>query len=482
MRSRASPSPAPIDQPIYLVALEYERRQLIAGGLPANRIRTCGPGREGVRRWADQYDPGSRPVILVGLAGGLDPDLQRGEVVVASEVVDTRGQIDRPSLDQALALDAPRVRIATAGRLVVSPEAKQALGRLTTGAVVDLESSHFAEVASSRGWRWGVVKVVSDTAGESIPTALERFIDHTGQTRWREVAGELFRRPSLVGTLRRIVAETRGALRVLAASLIDMEVRDAPPSDPEQRRGRVTTGPRTVLVYGGTFDPPHRGHIKLAFEAARRLSCSDLIFVPARVNPLRQDTPPTDSELRVEMLRRAVADHLAVATGVAVRSSISRLEVDRDGPSYMIDTLQQLQHSLMQETGVAARDTRFRPRLRLLIGSDQAKQFNRWKDWREIIALAPPAVMPRPPANRTTLAATYRDIFPSELAGRWATWTLDLPLDGVSSSDIRDAVAAGQSIEDAVSPGVLEVIRREGLYQARPGPGHAGHPAGPDAV
>ena len=79
--------------------------------------------------------------------------------------------------------------------------------------------------------------------------------------------------------------------------------------------------------------------------------------------------------------------------------------------------------------------------------------------------------MPRPPANRTTLAATYRDIFPSELAGRWATWTLDLPLDGVSSSDIRDAVAAGRSIEDAVSPGVLEVIRREGLYRERPGSG-----------
>ncbi len=479
MRSRASLSPAPIDLPIYLVALEFERRQLIAGGIPPDQVLTCGPGREGVRRWADQYDPGDRPVILVGLAGGLDPDFDRGQIVVGSEVVDPHGRIDVPPLVASLDIDAPRARIATAGRLVVSPEAKQALRRLTTGSVVDMESSHFAELASGRGWNWGVVRVVGDTAQESIPSALERFVDHTGRTRWREVAGELFRRPSLAGTLRRIGTESRNALRHLASRLVDVRVAktDAPPSI--QPRGRVATGPRTVLVYGGTFDPPHRGHVTLAFEAARRLDCTDLVFIPARVNPLRQDTPPTDPELRVEMLRQAIEDHLKDSPDTTLRASISRLEVDRDGPSYMIDTLQQLQRLLIRETGEDARDTRFRPRLRLLIGSDQAMQFNRWKDWREIIALAPPAVMPRPPATRTTLAASYRNTFPAELAGRWATWTLDLPLDGISSSEIRQAMAEGRSIESAVSPGVLRVIQREGLYSDGSVP-PSDPPAGPE--
>ncbi len=453
-----------MDQPIYLVALEYERRQLVAGGLPADQVNTCGPGREGVRRWADQCDPGDRPVVFIGLAGGLDPSLERGQVVVASQIVDTHGQIDTPPLDATIDLDAPRLRVATAGRLVVSPEAKQALRRLTTGALVDLESSHFAEVANDRGWRWGVIRVVGDTAEESIPSALERFVDHTGRTRWREVASEIFRRPGLVAVLRRIASESRTALRRLASELVDLRIpkSEAPASD--QRRGRVATGPRTVLVYGGTFDPPHRGHVTLAFEAAGRLGCHELMFMPARVNPLRQQTPPTDAELRVEMLEAALADHKSEHPGVRVQATVSRMEIDREGPSYMIDTLQNLQQALMQEVGETASDTRHRPRMRLLIGSDQAMQFDQWRRWREIIALAPPAVMPRPPANRTTLAAAYREAFPSDLASRWATWTLDLPLDGVSSTEIRAAVGAGDPIEHAVSPGVLRVIRREGLY------------------
>ena len=119
--------------PIFVVPLEHERRVLVASGLPADRVDTCGPGREGIRRWADRHPDLDRPVILAGIAGGLDPTLESGTIVVVDEVVDPQGQITVPPLAPAIRGPFERARVATAGRLVCSAEAKLALGR-STGA------------------------------------------------------------------------------------------------------------------------------------------------------------------------------------------------------------------------------------------------------------------------------------------------------------------------------------------------------------
>ena len=80
----AAPHPPAADvadrEPIFVVPLEHERKALVAGGVPAHLISTCGPGREGIRRWADRHPNLDQPVILVGLAGGLAPDLERVEL------------------------------------------------------------------------------------------------------------------------------------------------------------------------------------------------------------------------------------------------------------------------------------------------------------------------------------------------------------------------------------------------------------------
>ena len=75
--------------------------------------------------------------------------------------------------------------------------------------------------------------------------------------------------------------------------------------------------------------------------------------------------------------------------------------------------------------------------------------------------------MPRPPETRTTLAASYRERFPSNLAGRWATWTLDLPTTGANSTTIRRKLLDGEDVGDLLPEGVLQVIRERDLYRPK---------------
>lgn len=453
-------------EPIFVVPLEHERKALVSGGVPAHRVSTCGPGREGIRRWADRHPNLEQPVILAGLAGGLDPDLQSGEVVVVDGVVDSHGRTIVPPLASAMTAPGRRGRVATAGRIVASQEAKLALGRSTGATIVDQESDHFAELARVKGWMWGVIRVVADTAEEAVPTALERFVDHEGRTRLRNVAAEVFQRPSLLPVLRRLGRQSKFALANLALAITKLSIDPnelAETTKSPRRSNRI--GPKLILVFGGSFDPPHRGHLDLAFEAARRLDCDEVVFVPARVNPLKQETPPCAGEDRYAMLKAALLARKAAGTEPRIRARISRLEIDRDGPSYMIDTLRELHRKLAVSPDDPEDGPPIRPRLRLLIGSDQALDFDRWKDWKAIIELAPPAVMPRPPETRTTLAAAYRERFPSNLAGRWATWTLDLPTTGANSTAIRRKLLDGENVEELLPDGVLQVIRERGLYR-----------------
>lgn len=457
--------------PIFVVPLEHERRHLVAAGVPAEFISTCGPGREGIRRWADRHPGLDRPVILAGLAGGLDPTLDSGDVVIVDEVVDAHGRVIVPPLAPAMVAPTKRGRVATAGRIVASQEAKLALGRGTGAVIVDQESDHFAELARSRAWTWGVMRVVSDPADEAVPTALQRLVDHEGRTLKWNLAVEVFQRPALAPTLRRINRQSRLALERLAESIHALSIDfDRIEEIPRSQERLDRNGPRKVLIFGGSFDPPHRGHVELPFEAARRLDCDEVVFVPARVNPLKQDNPPCPGEDRIAMLEAALRDREDRGTEPRIKATISRIEIDREGPSYMIDTLRELHRTLAETRADPEEGPPVRPRLRLLIGSDQALQFDRWKDWRSILELAPPAVLPRPPQNRTSLAALYRDRFPSSLAGRWATWTIDLPTTEASSTTARDRILTGESNE-AILPGpVIDVIRERGLYR----PDHSG--------
>ncbi len=195
-----------------------------------------------------------------------------------------------------------------------------------------------------------------------------------------------------------------------------------------------------VGLLGGTFNPPHLGHLVCAQEAYVQLGLDRVLLVPTGV-PAHRGAPAAPAAVR---LRLAVA-----AARTDPRVFTSRVEVDRAGPSYMVDTLREL-----------ARQYPGRP-LVLLLGADQLARLGTWHEAEQIPRLAQVAVAPRPGVVVEGL-------------DRARVERVDMPLIDVSSTMIRARVAAGRSIRHLVPDPVRELIERESLYRGettpRPGP------------
>ena len=203
--------------------------------------------------------------------------------------------------------------------------------------------------------------------------------------------------------------------------------------------------PSRILLFGGTFDPPHMAHVTLPPLAAAKLRCDRIIYVPARISPLKTGSPPTDAAHRLEMLRLALR-------GVP-NASISAIELEREGPSFTIDTVKAFKVA----------DTE----LFLLLGADQALDFHRWRAWEEIVRIAAPVVLLRPPWTRDAFAVRLAETYSQGEAGSWLSRTLDgdLPLIDVSASDVRRRVRAGRSIDGLVPAAVAAYVAAHGLYR-----------------
>ena len=188
--------------------------------------------------------------------------------------------------------------------------------------------------------------------------------------------------------------------------------------------------PRRVGVFGGTFDPPHIGHVSVARDVADVLGLDELVWVPAFRSPHKPDRPQTSPGVRLEMVRcAATADP---------RFRVDDCEIRRKGPSYTIDTLR----------SIRAEDSND---IVLIIGADQFAAFDQWKTPEAIRALAAIAVMDR--GGET---------------GRESPGVLRVPVGrvDVSSTAVRERAARGDSIEGWVPDEVAAVIEREGLYRS----------------
>ena len=194
-------------------------------------------------------------------------------------------------------------------------------------------------------------------------------------------------------------------------------------------------GAARVGVLGGTFDPPHIGHLRVAEAARDTLGLDRVLWVPAATNPLKQGRPQTPAAHRLAMVRLATADHEAF--------EVSDLEVAREGVSYTVDTLR------------ALRDARPGLAWTLLVGGDSLASFARWREPEAILDLAALAVYPRPGAD---LAGV-----PSDLLAR--AKVLDVPLLDVSSTAIRDLLRAGRSVRYLVPDAVRAYAAEHALYR-----------------
>ena len=201
-----------------------------------------------------------------------------------------------------------------------------------------------------------------------------------------------------------------------------------------------------IILFGGTFDPPHRAHAALPPLAAEALGCDRLIYIPAAINPLKTDAPPASALHRLAMLEIATAD-ISIA-------SISTVELERDGPSYFVDTAAHFRERTPAGTP-----------LRFLIGSDQAASFHRWKDWRRILELAEPAVMIRPPVDRDAMLRAIEDSPAASLHEFWDAHLLKLPLIDTSSTDVRRLLERGDVPGELLDPRVAAYIEAHDLYR-----------------
>ena len=186
-----------------------------------------------------------------------------------------------------------------------------------------------------------------------------------------------------------------------------------------------------IVILGGTFDPVHIGHLRVALEAAEALSVP-VRLMPAHVPPHRS-APVASAAQRVAMLRVALAGQ--------DRLQLDTRELDRSEPSYTVDTLRQMR----TEYG-AARS------LILLLGADAFAGLPTWHNWRELLDLAHIAVMTRPghdtslPANLETVVVARRASGVADLRATPSGKVLDLPVTPleVSASAVRALLAAGR--------------------------------------
>jgi nicotinate-nucleotide adenylyltransferase len=194
-------------------------------------------------------------------------------------------------------------------------------------------------------------------------------------------------------------------------------------------------------VLGGTFDPPHVGHLILAEEARMRLQIEKMLFVPAG-DPWRkagQEITPAEHRLAMVRLMLASDPYFEVST----------LEVERQGPSYTVDTLE----ALHQQYGPGLE-------LYFILGEDALYDLPNWKEPARIVSLAWLAVAPRPPERGWT-SADLEAAVPG-LSERVVP--LPMPTIDISSSALRERARAGLSLRYMVPPDVEEYIRRHGLY------------------
>ena len=194
-----------------------------------------------------------------------------------------------------------------------------------------------------------------------------------------------------------------------------------------------------VGILGGTFDPPHIGHLVLAEYAVSALDLDCVFFVPA-ADPPHKWRVRVSIDHRLPMLECAIADN--------DRFTISRVDVDRPGPHYTVDTVRILQEQYP--------DTEFY----FLMGGDSLLNLPSWYQPQELIALCKLAVMARP---GSPMPPELKETLLPGLADRVVV--IESPMLGFSSTEVADRLEAGNSVRYLVPDSVLAYIQSNGLYQ-----------------
>lgn len=196
-------------------------------------------------------------------------------------------------------------------------------------------------------------------------------------------------------------------------------------------------------VLGGTFNPPHVGHLICAHEALEQLGLDHVLLVPTGEPPHKEIAADPGAEVRVELCELAVADD--------PRMSVSRLDVDRAGPSFTVDTLRALHAERTNDA------------LTFIVGGDMAASLPTWRDPEAILSLATFGVAERAGARRADIEERLATLTGG---GGGRVRFFDMPRIDISSSLVRRLAAGGRSVRYLVPDGVAARIAERGIYRA----------------
>jgi nicotinate-nucleotide adenylyltransferase len=199
-----------------------------------------------------------------------------------------------------------------------------------------------------------------------------------------------------------------------------------------------------VGILGGAFNPPHIGHLVCAQEALVQLELDKVVFVPTGEPPHRALEDDPSAEVRLEMVELAISGD--------ERFAPSRLELDREGPSYTADTLAEIHSGSSDDE------------LFLILGGDQAAALPEWHEPDRVLAQATVAVVERLNWSRSAIGIKL-----ARLRGADEVRYLDVPLIQVSSSAVRRRVRRGLPIRYLVPDKVVSLIGSKELYGAAEG-------------
>lgn len=190
-----------------------------------------------------------------------------------------------------------------------------------------------------------------------------------------------------------------------------------------------------IGLFGGTFDPVHNAHVELAHSALAEFALDHLRWIPTG-RPWQKGLHITPAVHREAMVRLAIAGE--------PRFVLDRIEIERAGPSYTLDTVRQLSASRPGVEWV------------LILGQDQYAGLHTWHDWPELLALVTLAVANRPGPRQEAAPAVRAH----------AHRVVPLPMRDISSTAVREAVRQGRDISKLVPPAVASYIETHGLYRA----------------
>lgn len=210
-----------------------------------------------------------------------------------------------------------------------------------------------------------------------------------------------------------------------------------------------------VAVFGGTFNPVHYGHLRLAEEVREACVLDRVVFMPTFITPHKLKESLTSADVRLELVKQAIAGNPGFA--------VSDIEIKREGRSFTVDTVREL----LKDPGID---------VSLILGSDSFNDITSWYEYEYLMRLSSFIVAPRPghPFRKP------EDVLPVELAsefwydseakryvnsgGNSITYLDTTPIE-ISSSEIRERVRKGRSIRYLLPDSVIEFIKKEGLYK-----------------